>query len=308
MINNKRLAISAVLLLALTSFAMCAVPTAEASLNENNPTILPTAYVGENYTINLSSYWPANAGSISKMYSDSKTTLLSAFENAYIGGIKVEDYIPMNTYISFNENVVFKGTPKYAGYVDFALSHGQMPANANSPVFFRIPVINITHVITFDVMGGSSVPSKQILAGDSYGTLPTPTKSGYTFAGWYDGATKVSASTKPTKDTTLVANWTANNIQYTAPSQTNKLAVGIHWSQTISTTPNVSISISNASWLSATAGTVSGVPTEAGTYTVTFVLTAPNYLTLTETVTFTIDPQLVLTNNPMSGAIAYVLL
>ncbi len=45
----------------------------------------------------------------------------------------------------------------------------------------------------------------------SVGTLPTSTKSGYTFDGWYtakDGGTKVSESLKVTANITLYAHWT----------------------------------------------------------------------------------------------------
>lgn len=45
----------------------------------------------------------------------------------------------------------------------------------------------------------------------SVGTLPTPTRSGYTFDGWYtakDGGTKVSDSLKVTANITLYAHWT----------------------------------------------------------------------------------------------------
>ena len=42
-------------------------------------------------------------------------------------------------------------------------------------------------------------------------TLPTPTKNGYTFAGWYNGSTKVTGTSyTPTANVTLTAHWTAN--------------------------------------------------------------------------------------------------
>lgn len=43
-------------------------------------------------------------------------------------------------------------------------------------------------------------------------TLPTPKKTGYTFAGWYNGSTRVGAGGdlyKPSSDVTLTAKWTA---------------------------------------------------------------------------------------------------
>ena len=41
-------------------------------------------------------------------------------------------------------------------------------------------------------------------------TLPTPTKTGYTFAGWYNGDTQFTATTMPKQSLTLTAKWTAN--------------------------------------------------------------------------------------------------
>ena len=51
---------------------------------------------------------------------------------------------------------------------------------------------------------------KYVSSGGTYGTLPTPTKSGYDFAGWYtsaSGGSRVTASSRYTTDT-LFAHWT----------------------------------------------------------------------------------------------------
>lgn len=53
----------------------------------------------------------------------------------------------------------------------------------------------------------------------SLGTLPTPTKSGYTFDGWYtakDGGTKASESLKVSANITLYAHWT--KLEQSVPS------------------------------------------------------------------------------------------
>jgi len=43
-----------------------------------------------------------------------------------------------------------------------------------------------TYTVSFNSMGGSSVASKTVTYGQTYGTLGSPTKTGYTFDGWYD--------------------------------------------------------------------------------------------------------------------------
>ena len=68
---------------------------------------------------------------------------------------------------------------------------------------FKDPV-----TITFDSNGGSSVKTITVERG-SKATKPTnPTKSGYTFAGWYNGETLFDFNTAITANITLVAKWT----------------------------------------------------------------------------------------------------
>ena len=71
--------------------------------------------------------------------------------------------------------------------------------------------------VTFDPNGGeTSSKSKKVRTGYSYGTLPTPTREGYSFSGWYtekSKGTKVTSTTKMSakKDHTLYAHWEKNN-------------------------------------------------------------------------------------------------
>ena len=71
------------------------------------------------------------------------------------------------------------------------------------------------YTLTYNANGGSVYPtSKQLSAGEKYGTLPTPTRSGYTFTGWYTstyGSTKVSENTTMgSSNTTIYAHWTSS--------------------------------------------------------------------------------------------------
>ncbi len=76
-----------------------------------------------------------------------------------------------------------------------------------------------TYTVTLNANGGSVSPTSiTVTYASTYSSLPTPTRTGYTFAGWYtaaSGGTKVTASTKvtATANHTLYAHWTAN--QYT---------------------------------------------------------------------------------------------
>ena len=72
-----------------------------------------------------------------------------------------------------------------------------------------------TYTVKFNANGGSECEDITVTYDGKYTDLPTTTRTGYTFDGWYDGSTKVTADTdvKTTADQTLTAKWTAN--QYT---------------------------------------------------------------------------------------------
>ncbi|MBR1871417.1 MAG: alpha/beta fold hydrolase [Kiritimatiellae bacterium] len=74
-----------------------------------------------------------------------------------------------------------------------------------------------TYSIYFYANGGTGSVTRDVTKGSTLGTLPTPTRSGYTFAGWYTsatGGTKISASTVPTYSATYYAHWTYNYTYY----------------------------------------------------------------------------------------------
>ena len=79
--------------------------------------------------------------------------------------------------------------------------------------------------LTFDPNGGTcTTASKRVTYNKTYGDLPTPSRTGYTFNGWFtgsDGGTQVTSSTKVTNDSnhTVYAHWTANT--YTASFDAN---------------------------------------------------------------------------------------
>ena len=87
---------------------------------------------------------------------------------------------------------------------------------SSNTVKFTVKV-NKIFTVTFDATGGTVSPtSKNVTYSSTYGTLPNPTRTGYTFTGWYtsaSGGTKVSSSTKVTTSANhkLYAHWTTNS-------------------------------------------------------------------------------------------------
>lgn len=91
--------------------------------------------------------------------------------------------------------------------------------------------------VTYDANGGSvNQANKSLYLSDPYGTLPTPTRSGYTFTGWYSaktGGVKVTEKTTITTPSshTLYAAWKANT--YTVSFNTNGGGAAPHSKQVV---------------------------------------------------------------------------
>ena len=89
--------------------------------------------------------------------------------------------------------------------VDIGRKSFSVNVTAHSPI----------HTVSFNANGGSvSQSSMTVTEGDTYGGLPTPTRDGYTFDGWYtaaSGGTKIikGSPVSLTSDHTLYAHWTA---------------------------------------------------------------------------------------------------
>ncbi len=77
-----------------------------------------------------------------------------------------------------------------------------------------------TYSVSFDANGGTAASNITVTYNGTYGNLPTPTRTGYTFAGWYtaaSGGTQVTSTTKVTitANQTLYAHWTASTYTIT---------------------------------------------------------------------------------------------
>ena len=84
-----------------------------------------------------------------------------------------------------------------------------------------------SYTITFNANGGTLGPtSKNVTNGETYGSLPTPARSGYRFDGWYtasSGGTRVTSDTTVslTANQTLYAHWTYAPSSYTVMFNAN---------------------------------------------------------------------------------------
>lgn len=75
------------------------------------------------------------------------------------------------------------------------------------------PEVAQTYIVSFDSNGGSSVSRQEVTEGNSATRPSTPTRSGYTFGGWYSDSSLISTynfSSAVTGDVTVYAKWTQN--------------------------------------------------------------------------------------------------
>ena len=187
------------------------IQTLNGTYNSTKTISNPTAPNG--YTVTLN-----DNGTTSNIV---QTKKFSGWTNAGSGSISGTTY----TYgagdgtitANYTANSVNLPTPSKTGYVfdgwytaatdGSKITSPYMPTN-NTTLYAHWTANRYT--ITFDNAGGqNSTPTKEVSYGQTYGTLPTPTKAGYTFDGWYNGSTKVTESdiVNITSNTTLTARW-----------------------------------------------------------------------------------------------------
>lgn len=112
-----------------------------------------------------------------------------------------------------------KNITKYFG-VWIAGTYGSNYSNQAKATCTVTPA-SVTYPVTFNANGGTvGTKSKNVTIGKTYGTLPTPTRTGYDFDGWYTqetGVTKVTATTSvgTNPPTTLYAHWIAKKYTVT---------------------------------------------------------------------------------------------
>jgi uncharacterized repeat protein (TIGR02543 family) len=123
---------------------------------------------------------------------------------------------------TYGSNYVLPAAPARTGY-NFsgwytAVNGGGSQVTASTKVAITAPqtlYANWTLTVTFDPQSGTVNPaSKEVTNGGTYGTLPAPARSGYTFGGWYTGTngtgSLVTSTTKVAISAaqTLYAKWT----------------------------------------------------------------------------------------------------
>jgi uncharacterized repeat protein (TIGR02543 family) len=155
----------------------------------------------------LYAHWEPNTYSVS-FSAQGGTTANPAF--------KMVDYA--NTYgtlaTTSRTGYTFSGWFTQTGGAGTEITDASTMNTAANHTLYAYWVAN-DYTVSYETYGGSTHTSDTVTFDDTYGTLPTPTRSGWTFGGWgtsaYGAGTEITAgSTVSTAaDHTLYAQWTA---------------------------------------------------------------------------------------------------
>ncbi|MBR5515521.1 MAG: InlB B-repeat-containing protein [Clostridia bacterium] len=132
----------------------------------------------------------------------------------------MESVVPWDEYVPVRQGYTFNGWKINVTQMNYTKTW--TPTNKWESNTWGIPydvtfealwTANPTYTVTFDANGGNcSTASKIVYYNEAYGTLPTATRSGYTFGGWFTapgGGSKVTSTTICTTsgNHTLYAHW-----------------------------------------------------------------------------------------------------
>ena len=161
-----------------------------------------------------------------------KTTIGGSDANTDIVQITMDNATTVNrsetkSYDFVNKTSSAKDITKYFG-VWIAGNYGSKFSNRATATCTVTPA---SYLVTFDPNGGKVSPeSTAVTINKPYGTLPTPNRTGYKFAGWYTektGDNVVESDTIVGKNppTKLYARWTANNYLVTLHANGGKIGM-----------------------------------------------------------------------------------
>ena len=203
------------------------------------------------YQYYLSSSGTALSGGNWTNYTSGSSFTLGSGKNGtyYLFVKRVSDNV-RNTSTTEGTSQAVSGTTyqRFGTYV-FAQNY-TVTANANGGT--------ISATTGWTVSSGNQTATKSVTWGSTYGTLPTPKKTGYTFAGWYIDDSEVTSSTKVTtaKNHTITARWTPNtNTKYVVNHYVHDLGTNTY---TLNSTDNKTGTTDASITLANLAKTISG--------------------------------------------------
>ena len=157
-------------------------------------------------------------------------------DNMIIDGDIEFNYFTLNSNIICNGNIIsgiFKGNVENNGTITGGTFYGDVTGNGTIADSAKFEV-------TLDLDGGNGNDKEYILKGQKL-TLPTPTKDGYTFDGWFNGENEYDFSLPVISTLSLTAHWVNNPTPPTTePPSTQPTTQSTTELTTQSTTNNIS--------------------------------------------------------------------
>ena len=153
------------------------------------------AYIGGNAKI---------TGKI-QIFQSQENAKIEIKDNMIIDGDIEFNYFTLNSNIVCNGNIIsgiFKGNVENNGTITGGTFYGNVTGNGTIADSAKFEV-------TLDLDGGNGNDKEYILRGQKL-TLPTPTKDGYTFDGWFNGENEYDFSLPVISTLSLTAHWVKN--------------------------------------------------------------------------------------------------
>ena len=162
-------------------------------------------------------------------------------DNMIIDGDIEFNYFTLNSNIVCNGNIIsgiFKGNVENNGTITGGTFYGNVAGNGTIADSAKVEV-------TLDLDGGNGNDKEYILRGQKL-TLPTPTKDGYTFDGWFNGENEYDFSLPVISTLSLTAHWVKNPTPPTTePPTTQPTTQPTTELTTVSTTQSTTKNISD---------------------------------------------------------------
>jgi uncharacterized repeat protein (TIGR02543 family) len=128
---------------------------------------------------------------------------------------------PATQSVLFNDTASAPVDPTKAGYTFAGWFAGADAYDFTTPVTGAVSLVahwtKKSFTVTFDSNGGDTDPGDQTVLYNDLATLPgaSPTRTGYTFDGWYAAGSAYDFTAPVTGNLALVAHWTANRYPVT---------------------------------------------------------------------------------------------
>ena len=162
-------------------------------------------------TLTLYPVWAANVSTVTYNYDGATGGNSAATATFATGGTAITLPTPTKT------GYTFAGWYTTSGFTTQVT--GPISPTSDLTLYAKWTTGSFTITYTYNgATGGNSSATATYVTGSPGVTLPTPTKTGYTFAGWYAESvftTQVTGAQTPTSNITLYAKWTANTYALT---------------------------------------------------------------------------------------------